>query len=139
MKKKLLKIVGVIVLCVSAMSLTSCEKETWDFNYPKEQLCGGSWSATHSSATGNGYWFTMSSLNESLWLKFYEDGTYYSRGAFNASSSTHSWDAHGNVIDVYSGKTKIYTWTVKSWGTGTTIEMKLSAGDASIYFRFQKR
>lgn len=140
MKRLIIRLVIAATICVAMLSLTSCQKETWDFNYPKEQLCGGHWSATHASTTGgNGYWSSMSSLHESFMLIFHEDGKYFSSGSFNASSSTHSWDAHGNTIDIYSGKTKIYTWTVESWGSGSTIEMKMSSGNSSIYYRFEKR
>lgn len=131
----------LIILFVGVMALTSCTKEKkWDFNYPKEQLCGGSWSATHASLTGgSGYWSTMRSLNESLMLIFHEDGSYYSSGEYNASSKTHTWEAHGNTIDVYMNGSKMYTWTVESWGTGSTIEMKMTVGSSSIYYRFERR
>ena len=134
------KILFAFALCVSVLLLTSCQKETWDFNYPKDQLCSGYWKATHASLSGgNGYWSTMSSLNESLMLIFHEDGGYYSSGSFNASSSSHSWEAHGNTIDIYSGGTKLYTWTVESWEAGNIIEMKMTAGNSSLYYRFEKR
>lgn len=130
-----------LALLVGVIALTSCQKEeVWDFNYPKEQLCGGYWHATHASTSGgSGYWSSMSSLGESFMLIFHDDGSYYSSGSFNASSSTHTWEAHGNTIDIYSNGSKMYTWTVELWGTGSTIEMKMTAGSASLYYRFEKR
>lgn len=129
----------LLLLCFATLVLTSCKKETWDFDYPKEQLCGGYWKATHASTSGgSGYWSTMRDLGEKYMIIFHDDGGYYSSGSFSASSSTHTWEAHGNTIDIYSSGTKIYSWTVESWGTGTTIEMKMTAGNSSIYYRFEK-
>lgn len=130
----------LFAVVIGVMALTSCQKEEeWDFNYPKEQLCGGYWKATHASIYGgSGYWSTMSSLGESFMLIFHEDGAYYSSGSFDASSSTHTWEAHGNTIDIYNNGSKVYTWTVESWET-TIIEMKMTAGSSSLYYRFEKR
>ena len=134
------KILFAFALCVSVLLLTSCQKETWDFNYPKEQLCAGWWKATHYSSTG-GSWTSMSSLNRRLSIRFYDNGDYSSVGMFETSGSNeYTYLATGNRIDILMDGSKLYDFTVISW-TGTSTELKMvvnSSSGSTAYFKFER-
>lgn len=126
----------LLALLVGVIALTSCQKEeVWDFNYPKEQLCGGWWEATHYSPSGTS-WTTMSSLGKYHELRFWEDGGFSSIGMFEASVSNHTWEAHGNKITIYMNGSPLQTYTVQSWN-GNNIELKMEVGSSVAYFKFE--
>lgn len=115
------------VLCVIAITLTSCKKETekWNFNHPQEELCEVWWKATHYSPSGDGIWLTMGELGKRLSIRFYEDGKYSSIGVFETNGGQYAYSAHGNSIDILYGGQKLYDFTVLSW-TFSTIELKMT-------------
>lgn len=135
MKKK------VLIILVAMMAMTSCQKETWDFNYPKEQLCGGWWRATHYSPSGNN-WTSMSSLGERLSVRFYENGDYSATGMFSTSGSgDYTYSAIGNKIDILMDGRKLYDYTVSTL-SGATMVLKMtvssSSGTSIAYFKFER-
>lgn len=135
MKKNVCRITIVLTICIAALSLTSCLKETWDFNYPKEQLCAGWWGATYYSPNGSS-WTSLADLGEYNELRFWEDGDFSSIGMFEASAKTHTWEAHGNQIIIYMNNDKpLQTYTVQSWD-GRNIELKMDVGSSTAYFKY---
>jgi hypothetical protein len=142
MRKKILKLMVSLMLCVVTISTTSCKKETekWEFNYPKEELCDVRWKATHYSPSGNGIWLTMHELGKSLSISFYEDGKYYSNGMFNTNGGQYTYSAKGNSIDILLDGRKLYDFTVLSW-TYSTIELKMvieGSSSSTACFRFDR-
>lgn len=139
MKKVLTKLALTAILAIIAVSLSSCQKETWDFNYPKEQLCAGWWDATHYSSDGN-TWTRMSTLNRHLSIRFYEDGDYSSIGMFETrGSNNYTYSAEGNRIDILMDGRKLYDFTVMSWsGTASELKMVVNGGsNSTAYFKFE--
>ncbi|MBQ3580919.1 MAG: hypothetical protein II975_08035 [Bacteroidales bacterium] len=134
-----IKKLGAVLMMIPLL-LISCEKESWKFNYPKDQLCSGWWEAVDVSTDGSN-WTGMSVIEEQYSVRFYDDGSYSSLGSVlrTRSSDDYTYYATGNDIDILLDGERVYGFTVLSW-VGTSMETKMTVEGSSktIYYRFVK-
>ena len=95
----------VLMILLAAFVAASCCKtsqpETWEFDYPKEYLCGGAWSTTYYFLP-NGSAALCSSPEHAyaeyrFTIKFNEDGSYRSTGFLGAGAGTYK--AYGKTVE----------------------------------------
>lgn len=125
-------------LLVAVLGTTSCQKESgWNFDYPQETLCGGTWNGI--AVYTDNHWVDITSpmfSNLQFSIRFNTDGTYYGRGYFGNGSGTYK--ASGKTITTYIDGELFYTYTVKTM-TGNEAELTMvSAKGSSIDIRVRK-
>ena len=133
------KIIIFLSLCfIACVAVCSCQKgDTWDFNYPKEVLCGGTWQGSEYYLDGKWIDITTPAFKDlQFTIKFNTDGTYYGTGYFGNGSGTY--DAHGNTIRTYVNGDLFYTYTVQSM-EGNVAEITMSGkSGSSLRFKVKK-
>ncbi len=134
-----MKKILLFVLClIASLAFNACQKgDTWDFNYPKEVLCGGTWQGSEYLLDGKWIDITRPAYKDLQFsIRFNTDGTYYGTGYFGNGSGTY--DAHGKTIRTYVDGSLFYTYTVHSMeGNVAEITMSGKAG-SSLQFRVKK-
>ena len=121
------------------LGLSSCQEvDPWDFDYSKEDLCGGTWRGSEFFLDGKWIDITRPEYRDlQFTISFSTDGTYYGTGYFGNGSGTY--EAHGKTIKTYVEGKLFYTYTIHSLsGNVAEITMTDSKG-SSLKFRVKKQ
>lgn len=124
------RIICIALVALGCIFMNSCQKaDTWEFNYPKEVLCGGVWCS--DAVKSNGQWIDVTGAafkNLQFTISFSTDGTYSGTGYFGTGKGTY--EAKGNVIKTYVDGELYYTYTVHSM-TGDVAELTMQGSTSS--------
>ena len=136
--KKIFRLLGIGL--IMTLALSACEKaDLWDFDYPKDVLCGGTWSGYELKLKGEWVDITRQEYKDlQFTISFKTDGTYYGTGYFGTGSGTY--EAHGKTIKTYVDGEMLYIYTVKSMsGDIAEITMTSPGSTTSLEFRVKKK
>lgn len=130
------KTIRLMLLCLlTSIAVCSCQKGSyWDFKYPKNVLCKGTWWSSECFLDGE--WIDISRpqfIDVQFSIKFYTDGTYYGTGAFGNGKGTY--DAHGNTIRTYVNGRLYFTYTVHSLNNDVAEITMFTKSGQSLQFR----
>ena len=127
-----------MLLFAMVLSFSSCSKDEDESNSEIKENIIGTWEGT--AALIDGTWIDITQYPYSSRLgfsaTFYNDGTYYGKGAFGTGSGTYK--IRGNTIETYVGGELYLKYNVKTM-TSTTAELTIIEGTSTLDVRVRKK
>ena len=125
----------MFVAIVAMVAFGACSKDD-DITFDNDAVIG-TWTTTSVEVNGKWYDVTTSPYNRySASATFYEDGTYYGRGALGNGRGT--WKKSGSTITTYVDGEVYIVYKVSSL-TGNTMEGTMTQGNTSMNFKAKKQ
>ena len=132
------KTLFTMLLFATVLSFSSCSKDEDESNSEIKENIIGTWEGT--AALIDGTWIDITQYPYSSRLgfsaTFYNDGTYYGKGAFGTGSGTYK--IRGNTIETYVGGELYLKYNVKTM-TSTTAELTIIEGTSTLDVRVRKK
>lgn len=127
-----------MLLFATVLSFSSCSKDEDESNSEIKENIIGTWEGT--AALIDGTWIDITQYPYSSRLgfsaTFYNDGTYYGKGAFGTGSGTYK--IKGNTIETYVGGELYLKYNVKTM-TSTTAELTIIERTSTLDVRVRKK
>lgn len=126
-----------MLLFATMISFASCSSDDDEIGLGIKERIIGTWEGT--AALVDGTWIDITHYPYSARLgfsaTFYNDGTYYGRGAFGTGRGTYK--VNGNTIETYVDNELYLKYRVKEI-TGTSAELTIIEGTSTLDVRVRK-
>lgn len=126
----------MLLLATICIALPSCSDDEDEPDAGIKENIIGTWKGTAAKVDGEWIDITKRPYNElGFSATFYDDGTYYGKGAFGTGSGTYT--IKGKTIETYVNGKLYLKYNVKEI-TGTTAELTIIEDDDTLDVRVRK-
>ncbi len=131
------KLFSLMLLLATILTFTACSDDDDEPDAGIKENIVGTWKGTAAKIDGSWIDITEYPYNHSLGFSatFYDDGTYYGKGAFGTGSGTYT--IKGKTIETYVDGELYLKYIVKEM-TSSTAELTIVEGDDTLDVRVMK-